>query len=437
MIKNNVRTGLLCIGLSVLPSVGVAQSVITLSQAYESALQNNYQLRSEQASLNAEGEATREAWAGVLPQITATASYGESRFTRDFNVNTSVTDTDEHTRYEVSLSQVIYSQKSFDGIGRANAGEDRSREEFNLSVVNTGFDAVKAYLAAAAIKRETAVLEQELESHQRRLLQMQKKQERGLATRADVLDAQTSRDQTIAELAGLRTELLSARQQFVAVTGLSLDDASLAPVDESRWQRVPDLLQTDWLEVALKNSGDLKVARADVQFNEATQDYERAGHFPELYLNARYTENDTFATNLREETRVEVQFRLPIYKGGATSARSRQAAYRKEASVLALQHQEQLVRVEITRLVEGLQGSHEQINALKTARISAAQSLEAAERGFEGGVRSLTDLLEARNRLSRTERDLVSEVYKNLRMQFELKQIAGVLSREDLQGLTL
>ncbi|UDL03836.1 TolC family outer membrane protein [Marinobacter sp. CA1] len=437
MFKNAVQRSLLCLGLAAAPGMGVAQGVITLPQAYESALLNNYQLRSEQASLSAEGEATREAWSGVLPQVTATASYGESRFTRDFNVNTSVTDTDEHTRYEVSLSQVIYSHKSFNNISRASAGEDRTRAQFNLSVVNTGFDAVKAYLAAASIKRETTVLEQELESHRRRLLQMQKKQERGFATRADVLDAQTSVDQTVAELAGLRTELLAARQQFVAVTGLDLSESSLAPVDESKWQQVPDLLKTDWLEVALKNSGDLKVARADVQFNEETQDYERAGHFPELYLNARYTENDTFATNLREETRVELQFRLPIYKGGATSARSRQAAYRKEASILALQHQEQLVRVEITRLVEGLQGSHEQINALKTARTSAGQSLEAAERGFEGGVRSLTDLLEARNRLSRTERDLVREVYRNLRMQFELKQIAGVLSEEDLQGLTL
>lgn len=437
MFKNAVQRSILCLGLAASPGIGVAQGVITLPQAYESALLNNYQLRSEQAGLSAEGEATREAWSGVLPQITATASYGESRFTRDFDLNKSVTDTDEHTRYEVSLSQVVYSQKSFDSINRASAGENRTREQFNLSVVNTGFDAIKAYLAASSLRRETGVLERELESHRRRLLQMQKKQERGFATRADVLDAQASVDQTIAELAGLRTELLAARQQFVAVTGLDLSGSSLAPVDESKWQRVPDLLSTNWLDVALRNSGDLKVARADVQFTEVTQDYERAGHFPELYLNARYTENDTFATNLREETRVELQFRLPIYKGGATSARSRQAAYRKEAAVLALQHQEQLIRVEITRLVEGLQGSHEQISALKTARTSASQSLEAAERGFEGGVRSLTDLLEARNRLSRTERDLVREVYKNLRMQFELKQIAGVLSEDDLLGLTL
>ncbi|NWO04478.1 MAG: TolC family outer membrane protein [Alteromonadaceae bacterium] len=427
-MKTALTTGMLALALAATPAGAEEKLTVGLEQAYTAALQNNFGLRSQQAGVKGEEQATREAWAGVLPQVDATASYGQSRFTRDFGVNDSITDTDEHTRYDVNLSQVVYSGRTFGAIGRAQAGEERAREELRGRELETGYQAIEAYYSTLALAREIEVVEKERASHRRRLDQMQNMLDRGLATRADVLDAQATMDQTEATLAGLNTEYRAARQNFTAVTGLDLDEVALAPANEDRWQQTPQVLQTDWLTLALANSGQLRVARADLEFVSETRDYERSGHYPEIYLNARYTENDTFATSLREETRVEVQVKLPLYKGGATNARTRQAAYREEASKLELQHKEQQVRVEITRLVQGLEGSHQKILALQTARESAAESLQAAERGFASGVRSLTDLLDARTRLSNTERDLVRETYTNLQMQFELQQVAGTLN---------
>lgn len=429
-MKATVTGGLLALLCAATPALAQDKIVIDLEQAYRSALQNNYGLRSEQAGMKGEEEATREAWAGVLPQVDATASYGQSRFTRDFGVSESITDTDEHTSYNVNLSQVVYSGKTFRAIGRANAGEERARQQLRNRGLETGFSAIEAYLSTEALAREIAVVENERASHRRRLEQMESMQGRGLASRADVLEARATLDQTEADLISLRTQYQAARQNFTAVTGLALTDVQLAPVNEELWRKTPELLQREWVTIALENSGQLGIAMADLDFAKATRRYERAGHEPEIYLNARYSENDTFATNLREETRVEIQLRLPLYKGGATSARTRQAAYREEASKLELQHKEQLVRVEVARLVEGLEGSYQTIRALETARQSGAASLEAAERGFASGVRSLSDLLDARSRLATVERDKVREIYSNLQMQYELQQVAGVLGKQ-------
>lgn len=421
-----------CIGLVfclAAGSVAAQQSatVIGLEQAYRSALQNNFSLKSQQAAYKGEEEGVTEAWGGVRPQLDATASYGESRFTRDFGVNESVTDTDEHTSYNVNLSQVVFSQRAFSQISRAKASAGRSAVQLLGHESEIGFSAIESYLKNLSLAREIQIMEEEKASHARRLRQVEGMQRRGFATRADVLEAKATLDQAEAARVGLQTQYKVAQQSFSAVTGLSLAEIHLAPVDEGLWEETPSIVARDWVSLALKNSGDLAVARADVKLAEATRSLERASHYPEIYLNARYSENDTFATNLREETRVEVQLKLPIYKGGSVSARSRQAAYRKEAAMLDLQYRERAVRVEVTRLVEGLKGSYDQIVALEGARGSAVASLQAAERGFDAGVRSLTGVLDARSRLSSTERERLVALYENLRMQSELRKMAGVL----------
>jgi outer membrane protein len=410
---------------------------VTMVEAYESTMARNFGLRSQESVYQAEQAATREAFAAVLPQIEGSASYGTSWFTRDFGPGQRLSDRDESTRYDVSLSQVLYSKRTFENISRARAGEARAELELEGREEEIGFAAVEAYLVVLRLSREVKVIENEQASHQRRLDQLQSKLERGLATRADTLEAQARIDEVGATLAGLRYEFSAARQNLSAITGLDLARRSLAFVQESLWENTPLLLDKPWFEIASEQSSELEVARAEVKVAEAARSAERAGHLPELTFRARHTNNDTFATNLREETRVEIQLSVPIYKGGATTARSRQAAHRLEATELDLRDRGENVAVQIARITTGLEGSYAKIVALEAAQSSGAASLEAAERGFERGVRSLNDVLDARNRASRIQRDLVREIYSNLTLQFELKQVAGVLSKSDVFSATL
>src|SRR5690554_8089579 len=89
--------------------------------------------------------------------------------------------------------------------------------------------------------------------------------ERGLASRADVLEARATIDQTEADLTGLRTEYQAAKQNFTAITGLSFKDIQLAPTDETLWRKTPAVLRTDWVALALKNSGQLSIASANLE----------------------------------------------------------------------------------------------------------------------------------------------------------------------------
>lgn len=411
------------------------QPLLTVEEAYQSALERNYALQSQEFIYRAEKEGVREAWGALLPQVEATAGYGVSEYTRDFDLQSSISDTDNHSRYDLSVNQVVYSRRTFKNLDRAKAMESLAADELHAYRLNIGYLVVEAFVQAAQLYAEALIIEKEVENHEKRLQQLDSMRERGFASRADSLDAQARIDEVRAEYTGLQSSYRAALKHLEAVTGLELDERQLSNIPSHAWQATPTLIERDWVPLALANSGDVQTARGELNVAEATHELERGAFWPELYLSARYTNNDTYATNLREETRVELQVRLPLFKGGSTLARARQAKERIHAGRYQLQDTENLVRVEIATVSEELRGSYSRIHSLRAAQESASAALQASERGFVGGVRSLNELLDSRNRLSRVERSLVEELHTNLLLQFKLRQTAGTLSAADISSV--
>ena len=426
---------LLCLSLVASLAAQAAATPMTMKEAWQSALQQNRGLQSQEFIYLAEKEGVREAWGQLLPQIQATAGYGWSDYERDFDLQSSVRDSDTHNRYEVSLDQVVYSRKAFKNIDRAKAAEALADEQLQEFRLNIGYLTLEAYLGAAQLQAEALVVEKEIANHEKRLQQLDSMRDRGFASRADSLEAQATIDQVRAELSAIQSQYRAALKHLEAVTGLPLQQRQLKPAPVQAWRHTPALLQHDWDALALGNSHTIQRARGELDLAEATHSVEQGGRWPELFISARYNENDTFATTLREETRVELQLRLPLYTGGSTSARIRGAEQRVHAGRYQVMDAENAIRVEVARVSEELSGSHGRISALLVARDSSRAALEVADRGFIGGVRSLNELLDSRNRLSRVERDLSKEVHNNLIRQFQLRQMAGVLSEADIDGL--
>ncbi|HHX83420.1 MAG TPA: TolC family protein [Pseudomonadaceae bacterium] len=426
---------LLCLFLVASLAGQAAATPLTMKEAWHSALQQNRGLQSQEFIYLAEKEGVREAWGQLLPQIQATAGYGWSDYVRDFDLQSSVSDSDTHNRYDISLDQVVYSRKAFKNIGRAKAAEVLADEQLQEFRINIGYLALEAYLEAAQLQAEALVVEKEIANHEKRLQQLDSMRERGFASRADSLEAQATIDQVRAELSAIQSQYRAALKHLESVTGLPLQQRQLKRAPVQAWQHTPALLQRDWATLALGSSHAIQRARSELGLAEATHSVEQGSRWPEVFISARYNENDTFATTLREETRVELQLRLPLYSGGSTSARIRGAEQRVHAGRYQVMDTENAILVEVARISEELGGSHGRISALLVAQESSRAALEAAERGFVGGVRSLNELLDSRNRLSRVERDLSNEIHNNLIRQFQLRKMAGVLTEEDIDRL--
>lgn len=411
-------------------SASPEQPLFTAKDAWYSALENNHGLQSREFIRHADRYGVREAWAAFFPQIDAMGSYGWSRYKRDYGGRVGeLTETDKPTRYDVGLNQVVYSHRAVQGLSHAKAVDELSAIELDTFRLNVGYLAVEAYLNAASLQAEAKVVAEQVVNEEKRLEQLEQMRQHGFSSRADTLEAQASLDEIKAELIGLQSKQQAAMKHLQAVTGVELGNHLMQEMPDNAWRNTLELLEHDWFSTALFNSGELQRSRGELKVAEQTVKLEKSGHWPELHLSVRYNKNDSFTTNVLEENRVELQLRLPLYSGGATTARSRQAKERMHAARYELKDTENSISVNISRLQEELRGGYSRIQALQAASESARVALEVAEQGFRGGVRSLNELLDSRTRLSRVERSLINETHNNLLSQLQLRLIAGELTQ--------
>jgi outer membrane protein len=426
-----VLYGLAGLGLALSAAPAPAEPV-SFQQAYLSTINRNPELRGEQTFVQEEKARVDEAWAGVKPQVDFTAGYGKTWYKRDIGLGRVVDGSDDPSRLDVGVSQVLYSKQAFEQIDKARRSVDKTRAQFEATRSEIGTKALLSFLDVRRFERLKTVLEQELTSHRRQMRQLQEMLDRGFATRAEWLEARSRVDEVRAEVIRLENEHRVALQTLRRLTGLPVTRA--VPVDEALWESTPEFLRQNWEQRALAHAPSLQVMEAEASVARASRQVAEAGHYPEISLRARYTDNDSFATSLLEERRIEVQLVLPLYKGGATSARSRAARYREEGVEWMLVNERQRIQVEVERLTAELRGSYRNIQALEQALASARASENAAKEGFDAGVRDLTGLLDVRKRRSRIEQDLITSIYENLRQRLELLALAGELDRQQLAG---
>nr|WP_199243979.1 TolC family protein [Bacterioplanes sanyensis] len=403
---------------------------MTLSEAYRATLDYNARLQGERARAQAEREGVSEAWSGIKPKLEATAALGSAKTYQVFS-NTEERNSDNYERYDVTLNQVIYSHKSFTAISRAKRAAELAGEEVKGVENDTAVEVINTYIDVVRTQRLKNILSAEKESHLYRLQQVEEMLGRGLTSLAEVLDARAEVDQIKARLVEVNNSHRVALQALSQLTGQAVD--AVVALDESYWKDIPALLQQNWLQAALEYSPKIRKAEAEVALAEAGSSHESAGHYPELYLYGRYSDNDTDTTTLREESKVELQLRIPLYSGGGVSARARGAALREARALSMLDYARRQVKTEVEQLTSELEGFHDNINALFQSLASSRAAENAAQEGFNAGVRRLKELLDAQQRRSRVEQELVNAIYESNKKYASLLSLSGKLNLQSVQ----
>ena len=176
----------------------------------------------------------------------------------------------------------------------------------------------------------------------------------------------------------------------------------------------------------------------------------RTGHYPTLDLVASYDTSDTDISDVTvggiasanpnfpvdsTNDSIFLQFSLPIFSGGGTSSRVREAVFLHRAS------REQLQRVsrETERLARdaflGVESEISRVNALAQAVESSRTALEATEAGFEVGTRTIVDVLNSQRSLYIAITNYEQSRYTYIGNVLRLKLAAGSLRVQDLEEI--
>lgn len=407
-----------------------------LIRLYAEARERDPVLAGAEARYRAVTEQIPQARAQMLPRVELDAELDRQRL----DIGGMETDTFTSYGYGAAVVQPLFDARARPALdasrSRVEAAEEElaaARQDLIVRLVNAYFNVLRAEDDLdTALAQKTAIA--------RQLARAERAFEVGAATVVDVDEAQARFDLARAEEIEAHNSLNVAQQALRRVVGRIPEH--LVPL-----MREPELIPEDfgemphWERLALEHARGLRAQSSRLEAARQDVDAARGDRYPRLDATASYRDDrDTiFAggagrTDL-ETTRVGIQLTVPLYQGGGASARIRERAAELEAAREDLTDV-RLGVIEATRNAYlQVESGQSRVQALEQALRSSQTSLRSTRRGFEVGVRSSVDVLDALQQVHAAQRDLSAARYELIRDRVTLRDAAGVLDTNDLRAL--
>ena len=314
----------------------------------------------------------------------------------------------------------------------AKADLETVEQDLVVRVAQAYFDVLAAQDTLSATSADKTAIAEQLASAKRNF-------EVGTATITDTREAQARFDR------GLATEL--AAENDLRVKRVTLDqlvgrvDVSPKPLAVPvALPAVEPLAVEPWLQRAEEGHPQLRRARLGLEVAQLEIDKARAGNAPTLDLTGSLGGQDASGRGaspkgFTSSASVGVQFKMPLYTGGATDARIKETLALAERSRNDVEFARRTVAENTKRAFLSLQSLGAQVRAFESAEASSKLALEATQLGYKVGVRVNLDVLNAQAQLFATQNDLAKARFDSLMVGLRLRQASGQLRPEDIAAL--
>ena len=447
--------------------IGVAlpglASAASLLEIYQQALQSDPLIHEAEARRMATLEAMPQARGLLLPQINAAASYGTGSNsglqqqpvidpgTGDVIGFVSVESESDFDAFgwNAELRQTVFRWDQFVGLKQAEKRVAKAEVDFELAQQDLIVRVVTRYFEVLGAEDRLTSIHADRLAIARQLEQAKQRFEVGLIAITDVQESQAAYDQSIAAEIQAKRELANARNFLREITGEYISELS-APDENFPLISPNPSNEENWIDLAMDQNLSLVSSRFDEEIARDEISFRRTGHYPTLDLVASYDTSDTDISNVTvggqptvnsnfpvdsSRESVFVQFNLPLFAGGRTSSRVREAVYLHRASL------EQLQRVsrETERVARdaylGVESEISRVSALGQAVQSSRTALEATQAGFEVGTRTIVDVLNSQRSLYIAITNYYQSRYTYIGNVLRLKLAAGNLRIQDLEEI--
>jgi outer membrane protein len=430
----------------------------SLREIYELALENDAQLKAEEAQYLASREQEKLALSQLLPQVGALYEKGGS----DTNtiaqspdvsggVTTITTDTNRDVNNEgfrVSLNQAIFDLPAWFSFQSGKEITKQAEATFASNQQNLIVRVVDAYLAVLRAQDNLEASKAQERAFERQLEQTQQRFEVGLIAITDVYEAQAAYDLSQVSRIVDENNVAVALEQLSVLTGQKHSNLNILKEDFDI--KVPEPNdRASWVEFALQNNFALKASEYGEEAARQNAKSKALEHGFTISGSYSYSDDRTDGSLVRTPSTVfdvppdsqvdgdlwALRVDLPLYSGGAISADRRRAAQEFNA---ARESRINLSRNTVTNtrsLHMTVNSNVSRVAARAQAIVSSKSALDATQAGYEVGTRNVVDVLNAQNTLSTAQRDYANSRYDYIVSLLRLKEQAGLLSPEDVYNL--
>lgn len=345
----------------------------------------------------------------------------------------------DSSTYTVQLTQPLFRAQSFaayaqgkSAVTQAEAELAIARQDLILRTTQAYFDVLAAEDTLEFAKTEKAAIAGQRELAERNF-------NVGNATIVDVHEARSRYDLATAQEVTADNDLKVKQEVLTALT--NSPQPSIARLTPHLQPQSPDPQDMEyWVKAALDQNPRIKVQEQLLNIASEEVSRSRAGHYPTLDFIAahNYTKSgNVYFPGIAEYTtnQVGLQVQVPLFAGGGVQSRVRESLARADQARQALEQAKRQTIQQSRAAYLAVTGGVAQVKALEQARVSTQKALESTQLGYETGVRTGVDVLNAQRDLYRTQRDLAQARYTYLVSRLRLKNAVGTLSEADITEL--
>ena len=341
-------------------------------------------------------------------------------------------------QYGLEARQPIYRQQNLVAIDQANTQVSLADKQLNLAQQNLILRTTLAYFDVLLTQDKIDLMAAQKAAILRQLDQAKASFAAGTLTSTDVNDAQARYDLIVAqEIAAINDHQIALRAVEV-ITGEI--PQKLATVRATIKPNTLEQSMEKWLEVAAKNNLNLQILQEAATLSDQEIERANAGHLPTLDAVASVADNYAngsyygFGNDLKMGS-VGLQLQIPLYQGGGTSSRVRQALFNKQKALNDVDGARRQMEQETQRAYLNLNTSIAQLKAYEQALVSSQSQFDSTNVGYDVGSRTSVDLLNAQQQLFSAKRDLLQARYSYLVNIIRLKAAAGIIVETDLEDI--
>ena len=337
-------------------------------------------------------------------------------------------------RANLSARQAILDLASYYRFDSARYAAKQAESEAQLARMQLTAQLIDSYLEGLQSDDEMEQLwgEKEVATQQvARLLAMFQMQ---MAKVTDLSEATAYLQQLETRQIDVANKADAARIKLRELSGR--DPGELAVLTKSNFPVVP-YDENYWVRSALDGNPDILARTEAVKVSRSTLSSARAEHYPQLSFLMQRNESNQDIDNLpRREFGVNVvglELRIPIYEGGRVNATMTSALAQLNIAQQQLEATRRTVERDMRLVFASAVANHARIESTTNQVNVMEQSVTAQEVGFDLGVVTVIDVLDARRRLFKARLDLAKARYDFLRDLMGLRMRSGALRVTDIE----
>lgn len=404
-----------------------------LLSIYQRALLASPELKGSQYALDIIRAQEDQAFGKLLPQAAIRGNYSANQLKYEGREGTGY----PGRNAGLNIRQPLFDLQAYLLMKSQESRTAQGEEDLLAAHQELISNLVERYVDALEAADKTDIISAELASTEKQLARVKAMNERQMALVTDLYELQARVETLRTNLIDSKNDANIALEKLRELTGDEV--TSIQPVRLDTTQPPPEGSVDSWITQVNRTNPDISSLKHAVESADQSISAYQAGHLPRLELQAGANYSDVSFNNQQSPPynvgTVGVEATIPLYEGGITSARVREAEGRKGLSSSQLE-QKQREFEKITRAAyldmatspARSQATDRQLEANEKAKL-------AMEKGYELGVVTIVDLLNAQKQLSESRKIQRQSRYRYFKARSSLLRQVGQLDVEELAKL--